>query len=169
MKKFCVVIDELKKLCDVATGTDVNYYRSIGMEERDVERGYDGNWYLSGYAPKIPLTLEKEKKLNELRVVRDAKDFENITTEKGEFEVDSVSQIRISNRIRIMNDTEKRDWTLASGEKVLVTKAELNDVLSSVGTRSDVLHNKWLSLKGLVEEAETVEEVEAISWDIVNA
>lgn len=31
-----------------------DYYESNGMELMDVEHGYDGRWYISGYAPKKP-------------------------------------------------------------------------------------------------------------------
>ena len=45
----------------VGTGTNSEFYESIGMELMDVERGYDEKWYLAGYAPKKPQELiEKE-------------------------------------------------------------------------------------------------------------
>ena len=51
MKKYAKIIDPEKGFCEVGIGTDNEFYQSIGMELMDVEQGFDGNWYLSGYAP----------------------------------------------------------------------------------------------------------------------
>ena len=50
--KYAKIINEETKQCDVGIGTNIEYYKSIGMELLDVEEGYDGGWYLAGYAPK---------------------------------------------------------------------------------------------------------------------
>ena len=50
--KYAKIINDNTKQCIVGIGTDTEYYKSIGMELMDVEKGYDGGWYLSGYAPK---------------------------------------------------------------------------------------------------------------------
>lgn len=67
MKKFAKIINEETKLCSVGIGTDTEFYRSIGMSEMDVEQGYDGQYYLSGYAPK----KTAEQKALEARAERD--------------------------------------------------------------------------------------------------
>lgn len=54
MKKFAKIINEENKQCEVGIGSNTVFYRSIGMIEIDVEQGYDGNWYVSGYTPKEP-------------------------------------------------------------------------------------------------------------------
>ena len=53
--KFAKVVNEETKLCEVGLGTNVAFYESIGMTEMEVEQGYDGNWYLQGYAPERPI------------------------------------------------------------------------------------------------------------------
>ncbi len=55
MLKFAKVIDETTKVCEVGLGTDATFYESIGMAEQEVEQGYDGDWYLQGYAPERPI------------------------------------------------------------------------------------------------------------------
>lgn len=52
MKKYALVIDETTKVCQVATGTNTALFKLLGMTETDVEQGGDGNWYVSGFAPK---------------------------------------------------------------------------------------------------------------------
>lgn len=62
MKRYAQIIDEELGSVIVGNGTNYDYYKSIGMEEMDVEQAYDGRWYLSGMAPAEP-----EKTYIELR------------------------------------------------------------------------------------------------------
>lgn len=52
MIKYAKVINNETKQCEVGTGTNAEFYKSIGMSEMDVEQSYNGQWYLQGYAPK---------------------------------------------------------------------------------------------------------------------
>ena len=63
MKKYAKVIDDNTKLCEVGLGTNVEYYKSLGMTEQDVEQAYNGQWYLVGYAPSKPAPTLKEQLL----------------------------------------------------------------------------------------------------------
>lgn len=67
MKKWAKITNAEKGLCDVGEGTNQAYYQKIGFQRLDVEKGYDGRWYLAGYAPEKPQN-EKEA---EVRSVRD--------------------------------------------------------------------------------------------------
>lgn len=58
MVKFAKVVNNETKLCDVGTGTNAEFYKSLGMTEMEVEKAYDGQWYLAGYAPAKPQTKE---------------------------------------------------------------------------------------------------------------
>lgn len=61
MKKYAIIIDDKAKKCDVGVGTNIEYYKSLGMTEMDVEEGYDGQWYVLGYAPERPTpTIEEQ-------------------------------------------------------------------------------------------------------------
>ena len=58
---FAKIIDKNTKECEVGLGTDVNFYRSLGMEEMEVEEAYNHKWYVKGYAPAKPEpTLEEQ-------------------------------------------------------------------------------------------------------------
>lgn len=52
MIKYAQIIDDEIKKVSVGIGTDIDYYKSIGMVEMEVEEAHDGQWYLKGYAPK---------------------------------------------------------------------------------------------------------------------
>lgn len=66
MLKYAKVVDEQTKVCEIGTGTNVDFYRSIGMTEMDVEQGYDGGWYISGHVPQKPIEIRQQ----EVRLVR---------------------------------------------------------------------------------------------------
>ena len=72
MNTYAKIEDEEKKIVSVGTGTNEEFYMSIGMSKMDVEQSYDGVWYMSGYAPSPPLELVKENKLREINAAYDA-------------------------------------------------------------------------------------------------
>jgi hypothetical protein len=52
MIRYAKVINEETGLCDVGLGTNIDFYKSIGMEELDVEQSEKDNlWYLSEKCP----------------------------------------------------------------------------------------------------------------------
>ena len=63
---YAKIIDEKTKQVSIGVGTNVDYYRSIGMSEMEVEQAWNGEWYLKGYAPEKPV----EEKQAEVRAVR---------------------------------------------------------------------------------------------------
>lgn len=74
MKRFAKVIDETKK-CIVGLGTNIDFYRSEGMTEMEVEQGYDGNWYVAGFAPEKPGDVKKKERIDELQKYLDETDW----------------------------------------------------------------------------------------------
>lgn len=62
MLKYAKIINEETKQCEVGVGTNVEFYKSIGMTEMDVEQAYNGNWYIAGYAPEEPAPTEEEQR-----------------------------------------------------------------------------------------------------------
>lgn len=72
MLKYAKIINEETKACEVGLGTNSSFYQSIGMVEMDVEQAYNGNWYISGYAPEKPApTREEISALREQAYVKD--------------------------------------------------------------------------------------------------
>lgn len=61
MKLYAKIIDENTKRCQVGTGTNSEFYESIGMTEMDVEQDFFGNWYVAGYAPQPTIDEQNEK------------------------------------------------------------------------------------------------------------
>jgi hypothetical protein len=59
------IIDDKKKKCDVFCGTDFNWAIKNGFSEMEVERAWDGSWYLKGFAPERPEPTYTEKRQRE--------------------------------------------------------------------------------------------------------
>ena len=69
MLKYAKIENEVTKQCSVGLGTNIKFYKSIGMTEMDVEQAYNGSWYLVGFSPK-PGEKPKEEILAEKRIIR---------------------------------------------------------------------------------------------------
>ena len=60
------IINETTKEVQIGTGTNTDFYKSLGFTEMEVEQAYTGNWYAKGYAPEKPhneVILEQIKEL----------------------------------------------------------------------------------------------------------
>ena len=66
MLKYAKIINEETKLCEVGLGTNAEFYKSIGMSEMEVEKAYNGSWYVLGYAPEKPAPTYEE--IDQLRI-----------------------------------------------------------------------------------------------------
>lgn len=91
MKKLAL-IDENGNL-QVGLGTDEAFYRSLGMEEMDVEQGWDGNWYLSGQAPEKPAELIRAEEIAELKAKLATSDYAVIKIAEGAATAEEYSEL----------------------------------------------------------------------------
>ena len=63
MLTYAKIENQENKECSVGLGTNTAFYKSIKMEEMDVEQAYNGSWYLKGFAPQEPaLTYAQKRK-----------------------------------------------------------------------------------------------------------
>ena len=51
------IIDEEEHTETITVG---DWYKSLGMEEMEVEQAYNGSWYVAGYAPEKPVPNREE-------------------------------------------------------------------------------------------------------------
>lgn len=75
MLKYANIINEKTKQCDVGLGSDISFFKSIGMTEMEVEQGYNGVWYVEGYAPQKPQELINQEKIAEYQKYLDDTDY----------------------------------------------------------------------------------------------
>ena len=167
MLKVVKVIDEQTKLCEVGIGTDEEYYKSIGMELREVEQAYNGNWYLKGYAPKQPLEELKSQQKEEINQARDSAEQGGFEYKGKMFDSDQVSCQRISIAAQAManaSDDATITWTCQDNTTVDLNKTQLAELVAALAAWSNTCHQRATELKAQIDAAQTVEEVEKITW-----
>lgn len=102
MLKYAKLINEETKECSVGEGTNIAYYQSIGMTEMEVEKGYNGKWYLLGHAPEKPQSLINQERINELQAYLTSTDWYAVRmAETGVAIPDDVVTARASAREEI--------------------------------------------------------------------
>ena len=166
MIKFAKVVNQETKQCEVGTGTNTEFYKSIGMEEMEVEQAYDGQWYLKGYAPTQPLEEIKAEKVAEMKVERDKIQELPIEYNGKPFDYNKESLQKLNEAKDCLEGTEdKQIWICADNS---LTYLNYNDIMAikRLGKeRSNDVHIQYAKLKYLIEMAKTAEEVEAITFE----
>lgn len=168
MKKYTKVINEETKLCEVGLGTNSSFYQSIGMTEQEVEQGFDGAWYLSGYAPERPLEELKEAKRAEINQARDASEQGGFEYMGKVFDSDPISCQRISMAAQAMAlapEGTTITWTTQDNTTIELNKTQLAGMVVALAEWSNTCHQKATTLKAQIDAAETAEELENITWE----
>lgn len=170
MKKYAQIIDNETKLCNVGVGTNTNFYKSIGMELLDVEQAYDGQWYLQGYAPSQPLDELKEKKLDELTATGHQFDNQLVNEDmiiKSSLGFSINADLRSQNNLRglIAMGVEPVNFVIADNSVKSLSIAELNTLLNECAQNGQHLYLLKWHYKEQIEQAQTVEELNAIEFN----
>ena len=168
MIKYAKIINEETKEVQIGSGTNSTFYQSIGMTEMDVEQAYDGNWYLTGFAPQKPLEEIKAEKRAEINTARDAAEQGGFEYMGKSFDSDQVSAQRISmaaQAMAIAPEGTTITWTCQDNTTIDLTAQELVGLVIALATWSNTCHEKATALKAQIEAAKTAEELEKITWD----
>lgn len=68
MIKYARILNDETKLCEIGTGTNVEFYQSLGFTQQDVEQSdLNGQWYLKGYAP---MKTDEQKAQEEIALIK---------------------------------------------------------------------------------------------------
>ena len=165
---YCKYDKNTKKCLEVGTGTNTDFYKSIGMVDMEVEQAYDGQWYLQGYAPTQPIEEVRQAKLSELSA--QALAFEE-NVNKDMLFVSSVGGYRINGDRRTRSNLEDlitysttdiiqfRDYDNTMRE---VTKEQLQVILKEhVINGQNLYYQKW-AYEEQIKSCTTIEELNAI-------
>lgn len=106
MKKYVLITNEETKECSVGIGTDSEFYKSLGMEEAEVEKAYNGKWYLAGYAPDKPQSLINSERIEELKQKLADTDYIVVKIAEG-----SATKEEYAEKIQ-----ERKEWRLEINE-----------------------------------------------------
>ena len=171
MKKYALIIDEETKACQVGLGDNVEFYQSLGFEEMEVELGYDGGWYVLGYAPKKPLEAYKQEKLNELRLLKEEK-LSAFSYNGNIFQINQDSKANIAGKVSeiILNQDTKSpvksvSWIAKDNTTIQFTPEEFLAFFKAVVNHIETILFKNDELRADINKAESLEELNAIVLD----
>ena len=170
---YCKYDNETKKCLEVGTGTNTEFYKSIGMIDMEVEQAYDGSYWLKGYAPTQPIEEVRQAKLSDLSA--QALAFEE-NVNKDMLFVSSVGGYRINGDRRTRSNLEDlitysttdaiqlRDYDNTMRE---VTKDQLKVILKEhVINGQNLYYQKW-AYEEQIKACTTIEELNAIELNFV--
>ena len=83
MFKYAKITNTETKKVSVGTGANSKFYKSIGMELMQVEKAYNGEWYLLGHAPVKPQEEINAERIAELKNNLTATDYKIIKIAEG--------------------------------------------------------------------------------------
>lgn len=151
---------------------------TITKDESEVEQGYDGNWYLLGYAPLKPLEELKSEKITELKTARDTEEQTYFTYDEHRYDSDSTScqRIAIASQNALTAKLAGTDfsivWTDYDNNEVTLDSDGLIAMSGALATHSNAVHVYYGTKKSEVEAIteDTTENralIESITWDYV--
>lgn len=169
MKKYAKIVNEKTKACEVGLGTNANFYQLIGMIEQEVEQGFNGQWYLLGYAPEKPLDELKQEKHNEINQAREqARKTEGVLYNDDLFDIDETSQSNILAQIKVaelLNNSEATyTYRSKTNQNHSFTVTQLQELGLAIAQKVNEIYQKSWGLKAQVDAAETEEEIKNITW-----
>ena len=154
------IIDEATKTVMTFVGTDTEWAKEQGFEEMEVEQGYDGQWYLQGYAPEKPQEQIEAEALAQAKSER-AEAVKTITVEVDGliFDGDEDSQTRMARTITAsqalgLPEDSTISWAMAdtNANKVeQVTIAQLSKALYLAGCKQSELWCKPYGVTGTTQ------------------
>ncbi len=168
MLKYAKIENEETKEVSVALGTNTEFYKSLGMNELDVEKGKDGRWYLTGYAPRQSFEEARAEKLDELNsAFTKASQTAHCTSSLGfEIDADEIANRNIEGLALVLESGESTLFRAYDNSFHQVTKEQLETMRREIVLNSQRLYQiKW-QIEAVIEAAQTVDELDAIDITI---
>lgn len=167
---YCKYDNETKKCLEVGTGTNTEFYKSIGMTDEEVEQAYDGSYWLKGYAPSQNIDELKSDKLSELTAITSKFDNQLVNNEmivKSSLGFTINADLRSQNNLRglISVGLEPVDFVDSENVSHSLSLEQLNTLLNECALNGQSLYLQKWSYKSQIEKAQTVEELNKIEFN----
>ena len=145
---------------------------SIEQTDKEVITAWDGKMYFKGEEPEKPLDDLKAAKRAEINKARDAAEQGGFEYMDRIFDSDQVSAQRISMAAQAMSLVQVEDgqpeptitWTTQDNSTIQLNPAELLGLVAALAQWSNTCHQKATSLKIKIDEANSEEELNKITW-----
>ena len=178
MLKYAKITDEQTGLCEVGIGTNAEFYQSIGMTEQDVcQSSVDGNWYLSEKCPQKTyeqlLLEEKNKKYEENQKALDKARTSHVftvTLQNQECEFDTTDKTQADLNSAAISASMGQPWLWTTNNRITLSLTVEDIQIVSLAYMQSVNADiaKWTEFEEQIEQAQSVEAVNAIVLDYTN-
>ena len=178
MLKYAKITDEQTGLCEVGTGTNAEFYQSIGMTEQDVcQSSVDGNWYLSEKCPQKTyeqlLLEEKNKKYEENQKALDKARTSHVftvTLQNYECEFDTTDKTQADLNSAAISASMGQPWLWTTNNRITLSLTTEDIQIVSLAYMQSVNADiaKWTEFEEQIEQAQSVDEVNNINLDYTN-
>ena len=167
---YCKYDENTKKCTLVGTGSNEDFYKSIGLEDLEVEQAYNGDYYLKGYAPNHNLDELKSDKLAELTMITAKFDNQLVNTDmiiKSSLGFSINADLRSQNNLRglIAIGIEPVNFMTSDNSVQSLTLEQLNVLLNECAQNGQHLYLLKWQYREQIEQAKTVEELNAIEFN----
>ncbi len=166
---YCTYDKDTKKCLEVGTGTNTEFYKSIGMVDMEVEQAYDGSYWLKGYAPIQNLDELKSDKLAELTSITSKFDNQLVNIEmivKSSLGFSINADLRSQNNLRglISVGTEPVNFVDSENVEHSLSIEQLNTLLNECAQNGQHLYLLKWQYREQIEQAQTVEDLNKIEF-----
>ena len=136
MLKLVKDIDEQNMCHEVFAGTNTDWALDQGFEEKDVEKAWNGAWYLSGSCPEKPESIIKQERIAELKSYLNNADYWGQKYLDGEYTEDEWSEKKAQRKAWREEIRSLEDETSAAS-----TDADSDSTADMVGVSDDSAAN----------------------------
>ena len=170
MRTYAKIVNDETKLVIIGGGSDTQYYQSIGFSEMEVEKAWNGSYYLQGYAPLKPLEQDKKEKLRELQTLKNQKLKEFSYNDKI-YQIDESSKVNINGKISailLSQNTEAPiqsvSWIAKDNSITEFSTAEFLAFSQAIANYIESVLFKHDELRTRVNSASSIDELKGIEW-----
>lgn len=175
MQRYCKIIDNETGLVQLGVGCSDDFYKAIGMKQRNVEQSeVDYQWYVSAKCPhyteeeKYEIAKNNKYKENDQKAseARYNKEF-TVTVQEQEcvFDTKQTTQADLLTAFAVCSTGETYDgWVTNNGVELDLTLEDVALISQTFKAESNV-YGQWNEYRQAIDNAKTTEEVEGIVID----
>lgn len=167
-KLYYKILDDKTKEVLVAIGDDVEWFKSMGYSQQgNIEKDYNGKYYLEGFAPQNLDELKKHKNEQVKEAYLTYRNFEATVPSVLGFTADANTRawtdvMGLVTKAQSAPDGEKITFRAADNTFHEITREQLGTLLLEIiATGEDSYAQKWAMNKA-IEAATTKAELDAI-------
>ncbi|WP_096029689.1 DUF4376 domain-containing protein [Campylobacter lanienae] len=170
MRTYAKIVNDDTKLVVVGGGSDIEYYKSIGFSEMEVEKAWNGSYYLQGYAPQKPLEAYKKEKLDQLQSIKNQK-LKEFSYQDKVYQIDDSSKTNMNGKISAILLSQNSEapiqsvsWIAKDNTITQFSTAEFLVFSQAVASYIESVLFKNDGLRTRVNSASSIDEIKAIEW-----